>query len=554
MRFAAASILTLIALGQNAESPRFLAADVHVSARTQNQGFRPPSTRGERYELKNATMVDLISLAYSSNTTKILGGPSWLEMDRFDVIAKQPPQTLPEAQRQMLQTLLGDRFKLVIREDVKPLPSYALIVGKKPQLKEADGTGDTGCKPQSSAAPTGPGEQGVIRLILTNNGGPQTQLTLANGMIEYKCRNMTMAAFVEGLRGMFGTNLGVAPITDETGLKGIWNFDFKYSLGVTLPIAMAGERLTVAEAIEKQLGLKLEERPVPTPVLVVESVNQKPIENPPGTAEALPAIAALTEFEVATVKAASPDSRISRFQMQPGGRLNAEGVPLRLLISRAFVTNSSDQITGVPPFADTERFDVVAKAPVDGPIPGFIDPETLAPMMLALLKERFKLSFHTEERELPAYTLVATKPKMKKADPSARAWCKSPTQVPGAPPAPPGSQALICQNITMTQFADLLRGRTPDLNSPVLDSTGLEGSWDFTLTFNPVVSLQAAVGIPRPPEAGPGGNLTPSAADPTAGNSIYEALEKQLGLKLEKQKRPAQVIVIDHIEQTPTPD
>jgi uncharacterized protein (TIGR03435 family) len=170
--------------------------------------------------------------------------------------------------------------------------------------------------------------------------------------------------------------------------------------------------------------------------------------------------------------------------------------------------------------------------------------------MLALLKDRFKLAYHTEERELPAYTLMAAKPKMKKADPSARTWCKNAGQVPGAPPAPPGTQALICQNITMTQFADLLRGRTPDLQLPILDSTGIEGSWDFTVTFNPVIGLQfAAV---RPPEAGPG-NPAPAASEPTAGYSIYEALEKQLGLKLEKQKRPAQVIVIDHIEQ-PTPD
>src|SRR6516162_6976397 len=108
------SILALLAFGQNAEPPQFLAADVHVSARTQNQGMRGPSTRGERYELKNATMVNLIGLAYSSNATKILGGPSWLEMDRFDVIAKQPPQTSPDTQRLMLRALLKDRFKLVV--------------------------------------------------------------------------------------------------------------------------------------------------------------------------------------------------------------------------------------------------------------------------------------------------------------------------------------------------------------------------------------------------------------------------------------------------------
>jgi len=171
-------------------------------------------------------------------------------------------------------------------------------------------------------------------------------------------------------------------------------------------------------------------------------------------------------------------------------------------------------------------------------------------MMLALLKDRFKFSYHTEERELPAYTLVAAKPKMKKADPSARTWCKNASQVPGAPPPPPRSQSLICQNITMSQFADLLRGRTPELQQPILDSTGIEGGWDFTLTFNPVINLQPAV---RPPDAGPG-NPAPAASEPTVAYSIYEALEKQLGLKLEKQKRPTPVIVVDHVEQTPTPD
>jgi uncharacterized protein (TIGR03435 family) len=240
--------------------------------------------------------------------------------------------------------------------------------------------------------------------------------------------------------------------------------------------------------------------------------------------------------------------------MQPGGRLNSEGMPLRFLITRAFNSSSNDQLTGVPAFADTARFDVIAKAPSDGAPQAAIDPDTLAPMILALLKERFKLSYHTEERELQAYTLVAVKPKMKKADPSARSWCKAPSQVPGAPPAPPGATtAMICQNITMAQFADLLRNRTPDLQMPVTDSTGIEGGWDFTLAFNPVAGLQAAAAAIRPPDAGLG-TPAPAASEPTAGYSIYDAMEKQLGLKLEKQKRPGQVIVIDHIEQTPTPD
>jgi uncharacterized protein (TIGR03435 family) len=559
MGFAIAwGILSLLAFGQSADPPQFVAADVHVAAKTPNQNQnRSVSTRGDRYEVKNATMVDLITMAYNSNPIKVLGGPSWLEMDRFDVIAKQPPQTLPDNQRLMLQALLKDRFKLMVREEMKPMPTYALIMGKKSQLKEADGSGDSGCKAQSTAV-EGPGQpgEGTIRIAFSTGGGPPLQLSLANGLIEYRCRNMTMAAFVETMRGFLGANLGVNPVIEQTGLSGIWNFDLRYSLGlVGLPGVAQGETISISAAIDKQLGLKLEERQVPTAVVVVDSVNQKPSENPKGTAEALPPITAPTEFEVASVKPSSPDSRGGgfNFQTQAGGRFNSAGTPLQFLITRAFNNMTNDQLIGIPGWANTARFDVVAKALTDGP-QAFIDANALAPMILALLKERFKLAYHTEERELPAYTLMAAKPKMRKADPSTRTWCKAPTQVPGAPPAPSGQNALICQNVTMTQFVELLRGRAPDLQSPISDSTGLEGSWDFTLTFNPRLAIAAAVALARPPEAGPGGNPSPTAAEPIAGLSIYEALEKQLGLKLEKTKRSMPVIVIDHLEQTPTDD
>src|SRR5262249_17954965 len=160
------------------------------------------------------------------------------------------------------------------------------------------------------------------------------------------CRNMTMAAFAEGLRGMIGANLGVNPIVNETGLEGRWNFELRYSLGLIGPLGTVGERITIFEAIEKQLGLRLEKRPVPSQVPLVERVNQKPNDNPPGTAEALLSNTA-PEFEVATIKPTGPDSRASRFQMQPGGRLIADGIPLRFLLSRAFNVNGNDLITGV---------------------------------------------------------------------------------------------------------------------------------------------------------------------------------------------------------------
>ena len=168
-------------LAQSADTPRFEVADVHVSAHTPNPNARGGVLRGGRYELRTANMVDLIGVAYGVDADKVLGGPSWLESDRFDVIAKAPASTPPETVKLMLQSLLADRFKLVVHKETKPLPSYALTVGKgKPKLKEADGSGDTGSKFTLEPRPA------------PEAGGPVSPVLL------YACHNVTMAAFGKG--------------------------------------------------------------------------------------------------------------------------------------------------------------------------------------------------------------------------------------------------------------------------------------------------------------------------------------------------------------------
>jgi uncharacterized protein (TIGR03435 family) len=215
-----------VAFSQSPETPpRFEIADVHVSAKIANPFIRTGPVRGGRYQVKNATMVDLIRIAYSFDPDKVLGGPSWLEMDRFDVLAQVPADSTPETQKLMLQSLLEDRFKLAVHKETKPLPTYALIVGKKPLLKESDGTEETGCRPQtSSGAPS----EGGIRIVTQTSNGAATMINLGPGMtIHYMCRNMTMEAFASGLRGMMGASVGSNKVLDETGLKGNWNFDIK---------------------------------------------------------------------------------------------------------------------------------------------------------------------------------------------------------------------------------------------------------------------------------------------------------------------------------------
>ena len=76
--------------------PAFQIADVHVSPHASNPIMQGGVLRAGRYELRQATMLDLIKTAYGVDPDKVVGGPSWLESDRFDVIAKAPPETSAE--------------------------------------------------------------------------------------------------------------------------------------------------------------------------------------------------------------------------------------------------------------------------------------------------------------------------------------------------------------------------------------------------------------------------------------------------------------------------
>ena len=159
------------AFGQDA--PKFEIASIQLSAKSPNPFPRTSAPHNGRYEIHTASMVDLIQIAWGFAPDKILGGPSWLEMTRFDVIAKVPDKTSPDDLNEMLQSLLADRFKLVVHKDSRPLPAYVLLAGKKPLLKEGDGTGDTGCRVQD--APQG---DGTVRLTMMNSNGTTTTMSL----------------------------------------------------------------------------------------------------------------------------------------------------------------------------------------------------------------------------------------------------------------------------------------------------------------------------------------------------------------------------------------
>lgn len=272
-------------------------------------------------------------------------------------------------------------------------------------------------------------------------------------------------------------------------------------------------------------------------------------------------LASLT-FEVASVKSnKSGDGRVM-IGGQPG-RFNMTNVPLRQIIQLAYQIQPF-QLIGAPNWASDDRFDVVAKPPANVPPAGPLaagSPGPLQYMLRNLLADRFKLRAHTESREMPIYALVLARSDGKlgsKIKPAAVDCAAMRGRGPGAPPpAPPapgevpqcgvsmGIGSIGAGSVPMTQLATLLSQRVGRI---VVDKTGLTGVYDFNLDFTP---------DQIPGAGGPGPVLPPGApalppVDPN-GPSIYTALQEQLGLKLDSQRGPVEVTVVDSVDH-PTED
>jgi uncharacterized protein (TIGR03435 family) len=485
----------------------FEAADVHASARTAtirlpfiNSEMRGGYIRAGRYELRNATMSDLIGTAWGVDTDKVIGGPAWLDTDQFDVIAAAAAGATPERLRLMLRSLLEDRFKLIVHPDTRDFRGYALTAGGHLQIKEAAAGGESGCKslPQNSQGNS------------------------------VSCHNITMAEFANGLPRIARCCQATA-VTDLTGLKGGWDFTVGWS------------DQSIYAAVEQQLGLKLEVQQIPRPVIVVESVNEKP-----GESQSVTAVP--SRFEVADIKPSAPGSAQRDLRVGPGGRFIARGFTLKELIKLAWemqdldVIDNDDMLVGFPKGFDATRFDIVAEISGTGShTTGGFDTDAARLMLRALLTERFRLATHYEERPVAAYAMVAVKVKLNKADAASRPGCRN------APP-PSGMSpifSLHCQNVTMAQLAEELPAFGGlYVTHPVFDATGLNGGWDFDLSWSPPHLIQGQEpGLP-PPGA-------PVAENPNGALTIVEALGR-LGLKLEPQKHPMPVLVIDRVEPKPT--
>jgi uncharacterized protein (TIGR03435 family) len=267
-------------------------------------------------------------------------------------------------------------------------------------------------------------------------------------------------------------------------------------------------------------------------------------------------------FEVASVRTNRSSDAAIRIDMPGGDRFTATNVPLRQLILFAYGVQDT-RLIGGPDWIRSERFDVDARAGrILPPWTPAGPPREVLQMLKALLAARFGLVVHQETRDLPVYALVvARNGELGPAIRPSTLGCGNPSK-PAGPVAPAGPSEITCGmrigpgqmvigGTPMSQVATILPSFVQRV---VIDRTGLEGGYDFRLSWTPE-GLRRGAPPPGPPSPeGFGGTSAPllPPADPD-GATIFTALQEQLGLRLDPQQAPLDVFVIDRIDR-PTPD
>jgi uncharacterized protein (TIGR03435 family) len=262
-------------------------------------------------------------------------------------------------------------------------------------------------------------------------------------------------------------------------------------------------------------------------------------------------------FELASIKPHASGDNVSRLGGPDLSRFSAINVTVKSLIEFAYHVEDF-QISGGPSWIAYDKFDVDAKvedslAEQMRKLPLMQQSDQMRFMVQSLLADRFKLSVSHATKELPVLALVVAKggPKLTGAaapdstDNSARGSSPPSGENHGSDTRPgrvtfsarDGQVNVTAKATPITDMATIL---SRQLRRPVLDQTGLKGTYDWALQWTAGAGLG---GGPLPP--------VPGAADApdSSGPSIFTAIQEQLGLRLESTKGPVDTIVIEHIEQ-----
>lgn len=243
-------------------------------------------------------------------------------------------------------------------------------------------------------------------------------------------------------------------------------------------------------------------------------------------------------FDVASVKVNKANTQARSGGASPSGLINIRNVTMKEILELTYHIGNG-QMANPPNWVGVDRFDISAKGQAGD------TPEDIREKMRNLLAERFKLAAHLEQREMDVFVLAVSHdgPKLaaSKASSDDDGEC-----VPGN--GVPRDRHFVCRHITMEQLAKRLQVWAPAyVDRLVVDETKLAGAFDFRLDWTPAGFMNIG---------GPGQNTPSGSAQPvtpaTAGVTLPDALEGELGLRLSRAKRRMPVLVFDHIERVPT--
>jgi uncharacterized protein (TIGR03435 family) len=255
----------------------------------------PGSQDPGQMTFNNATVKMLLINAYNVKSYQVTG-PSWIDTERYNIIAKVPEGTSKADGQVMLQNLLAERFKIVLHRETKELPLYELNVAKGGSKLKVS-TGDPNAPPPPPRAPgaaldrIATGKDGMPELP---KGGRGMMMVMMPGKARVAGNVQTMSDLANMLSNQLGT-----PVVDKTGLTGVFDFALDFAPdslggrggpaglppppppppGATPEAAAPSDLPPLMAAIQEQLGLKLDKTKGPLDMIIVDKGDKVPTEN-----------------------------------------------------------------------------------------------------------------------------------------------------------------------------------------------------------------------------------------------------------------------------------
>lgn len=251
-----------------AQSERFDVASVKPQTRLLGGG----SITGTRLYMPGNTLRRVIEFAYDLPPVRIVGGPAWMASDLWEIDARSPVPATADEMRVMVKALLTERFELMTRVESRDLPVYDL------HLARSDGTLGPNLTPPAECTPIGARSRESLHEAGEIPCGPMETIALGvGGTTSFGLRGVTISAFARYLERFVGR-----VVRDRTGISDEFDIRLRYADGRTPLAPPRALHLafppSLPEALEEQLGLKVEATTAPVDVLVIESV-ARPMPN-----------------------------------------------------------------------------------------------------------------------------------------------------------------------------------------------------------------------------------------------------------------------------------